>query len=182
MSYVVERVSDSGAPLVSLDEAKEYLKVTHSLEDRIIHDMIERVINDMEGYMWASLQSSQYKLYVSDWLNGCIAIRPGPVSTIDTVEYYDSENALQTLSSSTYFLAKGVPDRLMREYNSTWPPKFRRPDAIIVTYSTNPVVSSKVKGRVLKALGYLYENRSTVDVSMSELYSSITRGARRNHL
>ena len=120
----LERVSDSGVPLIDLGEAKEYLKVSYTSEDRLITSLIEQVINDMEAYMWASLQASVYKIYASDL--GNIPLMRGPVDAITSVEYYDTSNTLQTLSASTYFLCKGVPDTLGREYNSTWPSSYRR--------------------------------------------------------
>jgi len=148
----LELVSDSGAPLIDLQEAKEYLKISYDLEDQTITNLIERVINDMEGYMWASLQASVYKVYAEGF--GNIPLSRGPVSAITSVQYYDESNTLQTLASGTYFLCKGVPDTLAREYNQTWPATYNRSDAVIVTYSTAPTVESKVKGRALRAIGY----------------------------
>lgn len=183
MNYVVDRISDSGAPLISLDEAKEYLKITHDLDNRTITNLIERIINDMEGYMWISLQASTYKVYTDAafFRNGCIPIRRGPAATITSVEYYDETNTLQTLGASNYFVSRGVPDVILREYNVTWPTIYSRRDAVVVTYTTNPTVESKVKERALIALAYLYEHRSEVDISMTELYGALTVGARKNY-
>jgi hypothetical protein len=182
MNYVIDRVSDSGTPLLDLQETKEYLKVKHSLEDQTITNLIERVINDMEGYMWTSLQSSVYKVYVDSWNRGCIHLRRGPVNAISEVKYYDETNSEQTLAANQYFLSRGVPDRFMKEYNVTLPPIYPRPDAIQIQYSTSPLVESKVKSRALKAIGFLYENRNNIEVSMTDLYKAIVQGARRNHL
>ena len=181
MSYVLDRISDSGIPLIDLQETKEYLKVTHDLENQTITNLIERVINDMEGFMWASLQASTYKVY-TEGFGECIYLRRGPVDSIDLVQYYDTNNDLQTLATAGYFLSRGVPDRMQLSTIISRPAVYSRSDAVIVTYSTNPNVESKVKQRALNAIGYLYEHRSSVDVPMAQLYKSIVSGARRNHL
>lgn len=181
MRYLIKRVSDNGAPLVDLAEAKLYMKVTHTKEDSVILNLVERVINDMEGYMYASLQSSTYKLLTECWWDGCIPITRGPVATISSVQYYDETNTLQTLAPSSYFLAEGVPDYLTRAYNVTWPTRYRRQDAVQVTYTTAPAVESKVKTRVLQAVAYLYENRSSLGLPLDKVYQSVIMGAGRRH-
>lgn len=179
--YLIKRVSDSGTPLIDIDEAKLYLKVTHTKEDSIILNLIERVINDMEGYMYASLQSSTYKLLTESWWDGCIPVTRGPVATISLVQYYDEANALKELGASNYFLAEGTPDFVTRAFNVTWPTIYRRQDAVQVTYTTNPVVESKVKSRLLQAVAYMYENRSSLGMPLDRVYQSIVQGAGRRH-
>lgn len=181
MKYHIERVSDSGVPLIDIAEAKEWLKVTHSLEDATILNLIERVINDFEGFSYSSLQASTYKVLTDSWNSGCIPLVRGPVSAISSVYYYSDTNVLTELTSAYYFLAAGTPDLLMRAYDYTWPSIYRRPDAVQVTYTTNPTVESKVKERVLHGVAYLYENRSSLDMPIDKVYQSLVMGTRRKH-
>lgn len=181
MNYHVIRVSDSGSPLIDLTEAKLFLKVSHTKEDSLIMDLIERTINDVEAFTYQSLQTSVYKLLVSHWMYGCIPISRGPVNAITEVKYYNESNSIQTLASTEYFLSQGCPDFLMRQYNKTWPSIFPRPDAIQITYSTTPDVESGIKTKVLQAVAYQYENRSEVDLSMDRVYAALFSGISRKH-
>lgn len=180
VSYHIERTATSGAPLVTLADAKRYLKVGYSAEDELIKELIEQVTDDIEGFAWRSLLASTYKVYTNCLLPSVILAR-GPVDTISSVQYYDENNELQTLSSSYYFLAKGVPDQVCKAKDVTYPTIYRRQDAVIVTYTTSPTPDRKVKSRVLKGVGYLFENRSNLEMRMDEVYRSIVAGMRRNY-
>ena len=181
MMYHLIRVSDSGAPLVDLTEAKSFLKVSHSQEDSLILNLIERTINDVEAFTYQSLQTSSYKLLVSNWMSGCIPIQRGPVSSITLVQYYDEGNNIQTLASTEYFLSQGCPDYMMRQYNKTWPAIFGRADAIQITYTSSPLVESGIKSKILQAVAYQYENRSDTPMSMDMVYASLFSGISRKH-
>jgi len=181
MKYLIKRISNSGAPLISLGEAKTYLKVSHDLEDSLIADLIDRVTNDLEGFLYSSLQASTYKLLISEWTDGCIPVTRGPVASVTTIEYYDTANALQTLDASKYYVAEGVPDYIQRAYNESWPSTYNRQDAIQVTYTTSPAVETKVKSRALQAIAYLYENRGSLTMSVDKVYQSVILGAGRKH-
>lgn len=178
---MTDRVSTSGPPLLDLDETKEFLKVTHSLEDRTILNLIDRVVNDMEGFAWTSFRAATYKQYTGEF-GDCIYIRRGPVASVTSIEYYDSANQLQTLSSDAYTVCRGVPDRIIREYGYSWPSIYDRSDAVIVTYTTNPTVPEKVKERALQAIAYLYEHRSGATMGMNELFKGVLSGVRQRHL
>ena len=58
----------------------------------------------------------------------------GPVSSIESVQYYDGENVLQTLDPSAYFLAEGDVPQLRVARPEASPTTFDRPDAVLVTY------------------------------------------------
>lgn len=64
-----------------------------------------------------------------------------PVSAITTVEYYDSGNSSQTLSSSVYQLDSGRSE-LRLAYNQQWPTSAARWDAVTITYVLGSHVDS----------------------------------------
>lgn len=179
-AYVTERVSVEGSPFLNLEEVKQFLKVSHSLEDMTILTLIHTVIEDMEALGWMSLMASTYNVY-TDRLYPNVPIMRGPVNTITHVKYYDDNNQQQTLDSSLYFVAKGTPTRLMPQVNVTWPSTYRRPDAVELRYTTSPSIDTRTKGRALQGVGYLFENRSNLEMRMTEIYRSILMGIRKNH-
>lgn len=61
-------------------------------------------------------------------------LRP-PFIEITAVRYYDTDNVLQTVSPSSYFVSSdGFVPRLMVTSGSTWPESYRRDDALHVDY------------------------------------------------
>lgn len=74
--------------------------------------------------------SAQDRVRLTRYLN----LPFGPVSSIVSVSYYDSENALQTLDPTTYFLAEGEIPQLRLVSPSSAPSVFDRPDAVRVRY------------------------------------------------
>lgn len=173
--------SGSQGTYLSLDEVKTYLKVDNSADDTLITNLIAQVISHMEGYSWRSLVPSTYIVYTNEF-GDYIPLRRGPVSGITLIQYYDTSNAIQTLDSGSYFLAIGQPDRVCLEYGYTWPTLFDRSDAIIVTYTTNPSIEESVKEDTLKAIGYLYQHRDSIEVSLNQLFKSVTMGHRSKYI
>lgn len=85
-----------------------------------------------------------------------------PVQSITQIQYYDTNNAIQTLAGSGYML---FDDRL-RPIDS-WPSTYDRPDAVQVTavagYGDDAAnVPSTVQQAMLLVVGALYEDRSPV--------------------
>lgn len=184
MAYRIDLVSVTGSDLILVGEMKEFLKVTHKVEDQLITDLINQVTSDIEAYTGASYREAQWKLYCSRWNYGCIPINRFPVSTIDSVEYYDIDNSLQTLSSASYFLSKGNPDYFMKARDVSLPAVYNRHDAIQITFTTSAVNTSQAKLRIMQAVSYMYENRNNhAAVPIDRIMGSLTAGLRMyNHV
>lgn len=175
--YTLKLSSVTGSDPVTIGEVKAFLKITHSVEDQLLTDLISEVIRDMESYTGSSYRDAQYNLYVSDWRNGCIPIMQGPVSTISSVKYYDLDNALQTWDSGNYYVATGNPDYLMRKRDISLPSLYNRTDAVQIAFTTTADVDDRVKLRIKQAIGYFYERRNTHDrPTIGKIWGSLTAG------
>jgi len=74
--------------------------------------------------------------YVGAYTEG-IELRVLPLSRVDSVQYYDTDNVLQTMPSTDYVIVDGGVDRPSVIYPAvdvTWPETQARPDAVVVTF------------------------------------------------
>ncbi len=106
------------------------------------------------------------------WRAGYIELRRPPFISIDLVQYYDANNALQTLASSNYYVDEisDIVPRLQFKDTAILPQTYCRDDAVRITwtagyqpegspaenYSTN--VPTPIKSAILLGVELLYDN------------------------
>lgn len=105
------------------------------------------------------------------------------VRSITSVQYYDSDNALQTLSSSKYDLFDYFyPNALILDSSEAWPDTYERENAVIITYeggfATASDVPQKSKTAILLMVAELFTNREASSVTgtvstLTRAYSNI---------
>lgn len=95
---------------VSLQEAKDQLRVLDSEEDELIMAYIKAATDFAEGYTWTEFVQKDYTVYMDNWEYKTI-IKLTPIQSIVSVKYYDSANTLQTLPTSDY----------RTDLNADWP-------------------------------------------------------------
>ena len=86
---------------VTLQEAKDQLKVLDSEEDELIMAYIKAATDFAEGHTWTEVVQKDYTIYMDNWEYKTI-LKLTPIQSIVSVKYYDSTNTLQTLSTSDY--------------------------------------------------------------------------------
>ena len=82
--------------VVTVDELKTHLRVSHSDDDTYIQSVIKAATQFVEQYTRQVLPETTfiaYYDYVSD-----LEITRYPISSITSIQYYDSSNSLQTVS------------------------------------------------------------------------------------
>lgn len=96
-----------------------------------------------------------------------------PISSITSVQYYDSANALQTLSTDIYVLNPSSRDVELK-YLQTWPVLVGRWDAVKVTYIAGYANAAAVpaihKQAIRLLVGHYFENR---DMLMSDAITGV---------
>jgi uncharacterized phiE125 gp8 family phage protein len=120
---------------VSLLETKAHLRVTSTADDALISALITAARQWAEKYERQSYIMRKYKLYLDEFPS-CINLPYGPVALVDSVQYYDSSGALQTLATSYYTVDKdSSPCRIYLAYNQSWPSTYDIPKAVVITYT-----------------------------------------------
>ena len=91
-----------------------------------------------------------------------------PISAV-SVQYYDKNNTLQTLSTSVYDVdITNSPTRIRLGYNQEWPDTRERLNAVKITctvgFASAAAVPEDIKAAIKLMIGHLYANRESVVV------------------
>lgn len=147
-------------------EAKAYLRLNDDSEQVLVTSLISAARGIVEGQTWRPLISQVWatQLDFNEVNTSVIRINKAPVISIDTITYYDSNNALQTLSASNWELdIYGSPARVRLK---TIPIVYERMNALQVNftagYTNAAAVPNDIKSALYLIIGHLYENRQDV--------------------
>lgn len=161
-------VTAPAAPLLSLSEAKQHLRVEHTFDDALIRALVATVeahIAGRDGYLGRALltQTWDFKL---PWFPAChdIDLPFPPLQSVTHVKYYDGDDVEQTFSSAAYAVhtASDVGYiKLKKGYG--WPGSYVRDDAVTIRivcgYGGADDVPAPIKAAALILLGELYTTR-----------------------
>lgn len=132
ISYEVSS-GPSSEPLTR-SEVATFLKLD---DDNSENDLIDALIvaarQYCEYYTDTKLFTQTVKAYMDEFPEEEIKLLYPPFQSVTSVEYYDADNSLQTLSSSLYTVnTKGT--KLSIKSTTTFPESYDRKNAVIVTF------------------------------------------------
>jgi len=144
---------------ITVAEAKEFMRVEFNDDDELISDMIKAATNMVQSFTSQQITSAQYSV-ASRYFEQEKALK-SPVVSIDSIEYYDENNTLQTLDPSYYYLIDfGLPHKLYYVNDFSEPTLFNRPDAVIINFTCGmTTVPSDIKSWIKIKVSTLYEYR-----------------------
>lgn len=157
------------AELVSLDEARLHVRRDDSDDDAKITALIAVAMSRLDGIdgilgraLITQTWSEQLDRFpVGDRLELPLA----PAQSIGSIEYYDFDNAPQTLAASNYSLhTRAFGSYVKLGAQSSWPSTYDRDDAVTVTFTAGygdaaADVPAAIKHAALLLIGDWYENR-----------------------
>ena len=146
---------------VTLDEVKEFLRITHTKEDSLLTALIQAVAESAEKYTNRLLSSGTYRLNVSGD-STCVELFASPVTSISSVEVYSqADEAFTPTTDFTYTPSNGYP--VISLFNApelvTGQP-FTTRITYVAGYSVTPPA---LKHGLLIHVSFLYENRGDVE-------------------
>lgn len=167
----------SGAQVVTLDEAKAHLRLTHDTEDDTIMAEIDAAISWAEDFAVRPIRRSQYLLTLDDFqmIEHRQSIRIlGYVYSVDSVQYRDSNGTLQTIDGpsaspgpAVYEVLKGQHSTLIGVASGqSWPALHTYMDAIRVTFTAGWIATDvpyQIRQAILLKLGSLHRRRAPGD-------------------
>jgi len=151
---------------VSLDEAKEHLRVVHTDDDMYITTLL------LAATKWA--EDYQRRIYVTrsvtDYMDGwSTVIRPvySPLLTVTSIKYLDTDGTQQTLDAANYRVDINTePGRITEAYDCSWPDIRYVTNTIEIAYTagygTAAAVPDDVKVAIMQIVGHFYEHREVV--------------------
>lgn len=160
-------------PIVTLDEAKRHLRVSHDDEDLEIDAMIlaaQQYIDAPKGWLGCAIGLQTLELTL-DWCDlrngGYIELPFPPLVDIVSFKYTDTSGAEQTLSLGSIAITKHLGKaRLFPAYGLSWPVTRQSPDAVRIRYRAgyeHPETDAlPAKQAILLLISHFYENREPI--------------------
>lgn len=170
-------VSAPAATPISATEAKAHLRVDHSDEDTLISSLIDAAVAylDARGVLGRAMVTQSWAEWVSN-APGHVRLTVGPFQSLTSVEYYDTDNALQTATLGNFETwLDGDFVRVKPKSGQSWPNAYSRPDAIKITYvagfgDAGSDVPQGIRQALLLLVGHWYENRiAASDAKLQEI-------------
>jgi len=158
------------AALLTLAEIKAQCNIAHSDDDTMLGalgDAAAALLDGPDGMVGRALVSQEWTLQITPPSGrNPVSFPLGPLISLDTVSYYDADNASQTLdladltTYSSRDFAYVVPD-----IGTAWPAMYARPDALTLVFTCgHATVPANVLHAAKALVSHWYENRDAVNI------------------
>ena len=131
----IEQITPPAVLAVSLAHAKETLRITHGALDATITLWLESITEEAEHAVGRSFINQGWRLTL-DRFGDAIRLSSPPTVSVESLKYFDADNAEQTLDPADYFVdTKSLPGFIVPAVGKAWPPTYDRPNALTVEYT-----------------------------------------------
>jgi uncharacterized phiE125 gp8 family phage protein len=154
-----------GTEPIALAEAKLHCKVDVTDDDALITALIVAARRLAEQQTGRALVTQQWKQTLDAFPVAAIALDLPPLQTVESLKYYDTDGAQQTLAAGTdYTVHTSTPLGLVAPaYGTTWPATRDMLEAVEIAftagYGAAAAVPQEIKQWMLLQIGHWYENR-----------------------
>ncbi|RMD51896.1 hypothetical protein D6827_01210 [Candidatus Parcubacteria bacterium] len=155
---------------VELADIKAHLRVTSNDEDGYIADLIEAATNIAQDEMNRALITQTIEEYLPRFPTGStIELERAPVQSVSSIQYYDTDNNLQTYSSTNYEVyTELTPARIALLNTASWPSTYAKDKAVIITYvagygNDQDDVPQDIKLAIRALVEHYYEHRGIME-------------------
>ena len=142
------------------------MKVDTTADDNLIAALIVACTNSAQEYTNRFFLETTLDMFADEWKEISTLLK-SPVTSVDSIKYFDQDDNQQTLDTSVYaFDMVSMPARIFLKPNQSFPELSERKNAIEVRYkvgvSSASDVDQAIKQAVLLTIGNYYENRQAV--------------------
>lgn len=164
--YTYKQIARDSSDAVPLSLVKSHLRITgeNSCEDELIRTYIDTAILCFEALTKRVLITTTFKTYRDIWERS-YELRKSPFQSVESVQYYDTDNVLQTLDSSNYYTTdESGYSQLIFNNDASLPTLKDRKQAIEITFKAGygdsvDNVPTDVKTALLQHVAQMYDNR-----------------------
>jgi len=154
---------------LTLDEAKNHLRVDDSADDALITAQIKAAGRHVEDHTGRQLITATWRLTLDRWPRSSeISLPRPPLISVTSVVFERADGTQGTMDSADYFPdADSEPGRLILAEGASWPgDTLRRAAAVKVTYvagygPARTDVPEPVRVAMKTLIGSMYENRES---------------------
>lgn len=180
-------VSQPNFEPVTLDEAKDHLRITNDTEDEYLWHRIKAATQWVENKLNWRLCTQTWDYYLNDWPKcskpskyhpydsntDIIEIPYPPLQSVTTFTYYDTDDTQQTLVEGTDFRLDTVdyPGRI--EPINGWPGVYDKVLPIQITFvcgfTKTDDIPQQIKDAILMRVADLHSNRQSTVIAMGSV-------------
>jgi uncharacterized phiE125 gp8 family phage protein len=177
MRQLLTKISGPVALVVSVNDCKLDLRIDHNEDDLLIESYIMAASELCSEIVGKKLINETWKYsFQTVGFNNVVELPLLPVSSISEIQYYDSDNASQTLTISDFYLFNYDDVAIVEpKLNVTWPATYSRKDAFSISFvagfgSDSTVVPESVKRAIRLIVAHWYEHRTSAsEVNLNEI-------------
>lgn len=171
MRPLVTKTVPAAIDPVTLDEAKDHLRIDSTAEDALITGLIGAATRMAEAYTERQFIAATYTLVQDDFpeYEGSICLPRTPLSSVSSIVYIDSTGSAQTLSTDVYEITSDDHGaKIVLKPGQTWPETQSEKYSALTTtfvagYGSNTTdVPAAARAGILMIVGHLFENREAV--------------------
>jgi hypothetical protein len=154
---------------ISLEDAKEFLRVEFDYEDDLVTQMIKSATKSAENFIGYQITTCTYEDVLPSFTN---TIKLYGDSVVNSIKYYDENNTLQTLNPSFYRVVNVTPNFIEFDTTFSTPSLYNRSDAVIVNYTCgmeNINIPTDIISWIKIRIATLYESRNEFEVGYSQM-------------
>lgn len=144
--------------MITLDEAKKQLNISHDDDDSLIADLITESITHVENYTNRIIETAA----VAESFDGFstpLVLTKTPLVTIQSITYLDGDEVEQTLATYTLDRRKTYPE-ITPAYGESWPSTSGAIQSVTVNYTAGySDMPGPLRRAALMILSSLYEQR-----------------------
>jgi uncharacterized phiE125 gp8 family phage protein len=166
--------------VVTLAEAKSWLKVEHAEKDEDIGDLVAAATAFVGGEAELTLAPTVFEQRLDGWPTGCVELDAGPVRSVDEIIYLDEAGDEQSLDAGEWdWEPTGLGARVWLTTAATRPRLADRPGGVRILFAAgfnDPAASDgndrlklpdQVKTTIRLLVAHWWRNRETVVLGAS---------------
>lgn len=162
-------------PPISLEEAKEYARITHTAEDEVATTLLRGAVEYAETATRRSITLTLWDLVLDAFPSGGIVLRRPPVLDVVSIQYRDSDDALVTmnLEEDVTIEIDGDYARITPVFGGSWPSGVRSsPRSVRARYRAGyqpihtiegvpaaPAIPINLKATILELFTFRFDTR-----------------------
>ena len=162
-------ITDATEEPITLDEAKDHLRVDGDDENALIMGYIKAARRQCEMVSRRAFVTQTWELALEGWRRcDYIELPKPPLASVASVKYTDSAGVEWTMSGADYVVdTYRQPGRVMLGYSKAWPSVTLRPGPSVVVryvagYGMPAAVPETYKQAIKLLVGHYYENREAI--------------------
>ena len=166
---------------VSVADAKSHLRVTGSDQDSLIEDLIWGAVQAFEKRANVVLSTQTWKAF-TDKCYEELELWKYPITGISSIQYYDSDDSLQTLDdyySNVATGSNGYNPRPVVIFVTDTPSTYEREDAVVITFTAGySTIDYDVKQALLSWVYRKYENPDDAVTERISFFDNVVADSR----